>query len=83
MELETGRTLAHGVLLLSHENVTEASAETADILYRWSRCPASSRDPMADAGAQPDPIDPVLKWRGAAVTLAHLIPQLTASVPSR
>ncbi|KAI9554125.1 hypothetical protein GHT06_019397 [Daphnia sinensis] len=62
----------HGIFLLSQENVTEASAETADILYQ-----STSNATMASGGV----MNPLLKWRGALVTLAHLMPQLTGSAP--
>jgi len=55
----------HGILLLSNENVTETSAEMDDVLYQSST-----------AG-----IDALLKWRGIGLTLSHLLPQLTRSVP--
>jgi hypothetical protein len=58
--------------LLSQENVTEASAETADILYQSNN---------NNRGGTDNGIDPLLKWRGAIVTLAHLMPQLTGSAP--
>ncbi|XP_057375643.1 protein inturned-like [Daphnia carinata] len=61
----------HGIFLLSQENVTEASAETADILYQ------STTNATMASGV----MNPLLKWRGALVTLAHLMPQLTGSAP--
>nr|CAH0110389.1 unnamed protein product [Daphnia galeata] len=64
----------HGIFLLSQENVTEASAETADILYQ-------SNNNNNNRGGTDNGIDPLLKWRGAIVTLAHLMPQLTGSAP--
>lgn len=66
----------HGIFLLSQENVTEASAETADILYQ-----SSSNTNRGGGTDTSNGIDPLLKWRGAIVTLAHLMPQLTGSAP--
>ncbi|XP_046649567.1 protein inturned-like isoform X3 [Daphnia pulicaria] len=71
----------HGIFLLSQENVTEASAETADILYQSS---SNTNRGGGGGGGGTDTsngIDPLLKWRGAIVTLAHLMPQLTGSAP--
>ena len=61
----------HGIFLLSQENVTEASPETADILYQSSGSGSSNGTA----------IGPLLKWRGAGLTLAHLMPQLTGNAP--
>jgi len=58
-------SLAHGMLFLSTENVTETSAEMDDVLYQ-----------SATTG-----IDALLKWRGIGLTLSHLLPQLTRSMP--
>lgn len=78
-------SLPHGVLLLSQENVTDASPETADILYQgcWTTAmTGGTTGGGGGGGREGGGIEPILKWRGAAVTLAHLMPQLTGSTPS-
>ena len=68
----------YGLVLLSQENVTETSPELADILYHYPKTSAVVDRVTSDPSAAPDPL---LKWRGAAITLVHLMPQLTASGP--
>ena len=63
--LSSTASLAHGILFLCTENVTETSGEMDDVLYQ----------------SNTTGIDALLKWRGIGLTLSHLLPQLTRSLP--